>query len=329
VQPLDYQDFGPPQPGIGHGLADRIAAMPETAAVARRRVLYLRELPGSTSEGLVVAYDPYELERVDEPAYEGAPRAQILRGLADGGAVVASTYAKQHGLRVGEHVTLEGPSGTRRAPIVGLVDSLDGGGQMVQVSLATMAAVYGVRRDVQLAVKARSAADRAALSRRVQALVARDYPALEALSNAEIKKRTTDAVNQQFAFFNAIVAMAVLVGMLGIVNTLSMSVLERTREIGVLRAVGESRWRVRRTMADESLLISLAGTVAGMAAGLLVAVVWIVGMRASTFPGLSLRLPTGMLVSIAILGLVIGVVASIVPARRAARLDPLTALRYE
>jgi putative ABC transport system permease protein len=108
-----------------------------------------------------------------------------------------------------------------------------------------------------------------------------------------------------------------------------MSVLERTREIGVLRAVGASRWRVRRTMADESLLISLAGTVAGMIAGLLVALVWIFGMRQSTFPGLALRLPIGMLVTIAVLGFVIGVVASIVPARRAARLDPLAALRYE
>jgi putative ABC transport system permease protein len=82
-------------------------------------------------------------------------------------------------------------------------------------------------------------------------------------------------------------------------------------------------------MADESMLIALAGTFSGMAAGLLVALVWIVGMRESTFPGLSLRLPAGMLITIAVLGVVIGVVAFILPARRAARLDPLAALRYE
>ena len=329
VQPLDYQDYGPPQAGLSRTVAQQIAAMPEAAAVARRRVLYLQELPGSTSEGLVVAYDPYELERVDKPAYEGAPRAQILRGLADGGVVPAKSYAKTHDLQVGDRLSLDGPSGTRRAPIVGIVDSLEGGGQMIQVSLDSMSSVYGVRHDVQLAVKARSESDRPMLARKVQALVAQDYPGLEALSNAEIKKRTTDAVNQQFAFFNAIVAMAVLVGMLGIVNTLSISVLERTREIGVLRAVGASRWRVRRTMADESMLIALAGTFSGMAAGLVIALVWIVGMRESTFPGLSLQLPTGMLLTIAVLGVVIGVVASILPARRAARLDPLAALRYE
>jgi ABC-type branched-subunit amino acid transport system ATPase component len=108
-----------------------------------------------------------------------------------------------------------------------------------------------------------------------------------------------------------------------------LPVLERTREIGVLRALGASRWRVRRTMANESLLISIAGTLSGIGVGLLVAMVWIVAMRERTFPGLALKLPVGMLVAIAVLGVVIGVAAAVLPARRAAKLDPLGALRYE
>jgi putative ABC transport system permease protein len=329
VQPLDYQDYGPPQAGISSRLRRQIAALPETGAVARRRVLYLTDLPGSDSDGLVVAYDPYEYDRVDHPKYSGAPRAAVLRGLAAGGVAVCKPYAKIHGMTVGDRLTLTGPAGVRRVPVVGIVDSLDGGGRSIQVSLRTMAQVYGVTTDVQLAVKARSEGDRKALAQRVDALLTKQYPGLEALSNDQAKKRTTDAINQQFAFFNAIVAIAVIVGMLGIVNTLSMSVLERTREIGVLRAVGASRWRVRRTMADESLLISLAGTIAGVLAGLLVSVVWIVGMRAQTFPGLTMKLPVGTLVTIAVVGVVIGIVAAVLPARRAARLDPLQALRYE
>jgi putative ABC transport system permease protein len=82
-------------------------------------------------------------------------------------------------------------------------------------------------------------------------------------------------------------------------------------------------------MADESLLISLAGTISGILAGTLVALVWIAGMRATTFPGMSLHFPVGMLVAITLLGVVMGVVAAILPARRAARLEPLAALRYE
>ena len=102
-----------------------------------------------------------------------------------------------------------------------------------------------------------------------------------------------------------------------------------TRVIGALRALEASRWRVRRAMADESLLISLDGTLACILAGLLIGVLWILGMRETTFPGMSMHLPVAMLETIAVLGVVIGVAAAIIPARRAAKLDPLAALRHE
>jgi putative ABC transport system permease protein len=330
VQPIGYVEFGGgPQSGLTTALRQRIAALPGAAAVARRRSTYIPQLPGGDVPGTVVGYEPQEYRRVDRIAYEGAPLAAVLSGLAAGGIVPAKAYAESAGLHVGDRVRLEGPSGTRVAPVVGIADSYDAGGQSVQMSIGTLAAVYGVRTDSQLLVKASSPQQRPALARRVQALLARDYPGLEALSNDEIRQRTTDAINQQFAFFNAIVGIAVLVGVLGIINTLTMSVMERTREIGVLRALGASRWRVRRTMADESLLVSLAGTLSGIAAGLGIGIVWVLGMRSSTFPGMTMHLPVGMLVSLAVLGVVIGVVAAILPARRAARLDPLAALRYE
>jgi len=329
VQPLGYQQYGPPQGGISRQLRERIAAFPETGALAVRRSIYLSELPAGGSDGVAVAYDPQQYDRVDKVDYEGAPRAAVVRGLAAGGVAPAKTYAKDRGLEVGDTVRLEGPSGIRTARVVGLVDTFDAAGNAIYMSLPTMAAVYGVRSDSQLVVKARSPSARVALERRVDALLERRYPGLEALSNAELKRSTTAAINQQFAFFNAIVYIAVLVGILGIVNTLTMSVLERTREIGVLRALGASRWRVRRTMADESLLISLAGSLAGAAVGLLIAVFWVLGMRETRFPALALHLPVGMLVTIVVLGVVAGVVAAILPARRAARLEPLAALRYE
>jgi putative ABC transport system permease protein len=330
VQPIGYMEYGGgPQTSLSTGLRRQIAAMPEAAAVARRRSTYIPKLPGGDTQGMIVGYDPQEYRRVDPIAYEGAPVAQVLSGLALGGIVPAKSYADAQGLEVGDRVRLTGPSGTRVARVVGIADTLEAGGQSVHMSLGTLASVYGVRTDSQLLVKARSPEQRGALTRRVQALLTREHPGLEALSNEEIKRSTTDAINQQFAFFNAIVGIAVLVGILGIVNTLTMSVLERTREIGVLRALGASRWRVRRTMADESLLVSLAGTFAGILGGLAIGIVWVLGMRSSTFPGMTMHLPVGMLLSLAVLGVVIGVVAAILPARRAARLDPLAALRYE
>jgi putative ABC transport system permease protein len=330
VQPIGFVEYGGgPQSGLTTELRRQIAALPEAGAVARRRVTYVPKLPGGDTPGTIVGYDPQEYRRVDRIDYQGAPVSSVLSGLAAGGIVPAKSYADAAGLHVGDRLRIEGPSGVRVVPVVGIADTLDAGGQSVQMSLGTLAAVYGVRTDSQLLVKAAAPDRRAALARRVQTLLDKDYPGLEALSNAEIKRKTTDAINQQFGFFNAIVGIAVLVGVLGIVNTLTMSVMERTREIGVLRALGASRWRVRRTMADESLLVSLAGTFAGILAGLGIGVVWVLGMRSSSFPGMAMHLPVGMLASLAVLGVVIGVVAAILPARRAARLDPLTALRYE
>lgn len=329
VQPIGYQESGPPQSGLSTRLRTEIAALPETGVVTSRRSLFVQHMPGGGSQGVLVGYDPYQYRRVDKVEYTGAPLQDVLRGLARGGVVPAKSYAKQRNLRVGGHLRLEGPSGVRSAPIVGIADTLEAGGDAIQMSLSTIAAVYGVHTDSQLIVKASSPAARAALTRRVEALLEKEYPGLEALSQAEFKKHTTDLINQQFSFFNAIVGIAVLVGVLGIINTLSMSVLERTREIGVLRALGASRWRIRRTMGNESLLISLAGTLAGIVAGLAIAVVWILGMRATTFPEMSMTLPLSLLGTIAALGVVVGVIAAILPARRAARLQPLAALRYE
>jgi putative ABC transport system permease protein len=120
----------------------------------------------------------------------------------------------------------------------------------------------------------------------------------------------------------------VIVSLLGVVNTLAMSVIERTREIGVLRALGSSRWQIRRTMVAESLLITIAGALTGVAAGLAIAIAWLPGF-AQTMPGLSFHFPGGTTFAVAIAAVVLGTLAAVVPARRAARLKVIQALAYE
>jgi putative ABC transport system permease protein len=112
------------------------------------------------------------------------------------------------------------------------------------------------------------------------------------------------------------------------VNTLAMSVLERTREIGVLRALGSSRWQVRRTMLDESLLICAAGAFCGVAFGLAIGAAWIPGF-AKVMPGLTFHFPGTTAIAVAVAAIVLGTVAAILPARRAARLKVIEALSYE
>ena len=136
------------------------------------------------------------------------------------------------------------------------------------------------------------------------------------------------APREQFNFFNAIVAIAVIVSLLGVVNTLAMSVIERTREIGVLRALGSSRWLVRQAMLDESLMITMAGAVAGVLIGLLIGFVWVSSM-AGLMPGIAFHLPIGTMVGVAIASVIAGVIAAALPARRAAKLRVIQALIYE
>jgi putative ABC transport system permease protein len=107
-----------------------------------------------------------------------------------------------------------------------------------------------------------------------------------------------------------------------------MSVIERTREIGVIRALGASRWQVRATMLDESLMITIAGTLVGIGAGTLIGFMWLRGMD-RVMPGISFHFPGAIVVIVAAMAVVLGALAAILPARRAARLKVINALTYE
>jgi putative ABC transport system permease protein len=96
----------------------------------------------------------------------------------------------------------------------------------------------------------------------------------------------------------------------------------------VLRALGSSRWQVRTTMIDESLLITLAGSFAGILLGTAIAVLWVQSLD-SFMPGITFSFPVATILVIAVAAVVLGVIAAILPARRAARLDPIAAISYE
>jgi putative ABC transport system permease protein len=329
VQPAGFSEYGGPTTSIAEPLRRRIAELPEAGTVTPRRIVYMLHLPESGEPGLLVAVNPKAWPKVDRSEYEGASTSEAMAGLAAGGVVLGKGFSDDTGIGVGDTIPLKGAAGAREAPVVATIDTFEASGNEVMVSLGTMKRVYGIETDSVLAVTAASPGQRELLETKVNRLLGTDYPGYEAVSNTEFKQHYEEEIDKQFAFFNAIIGIAVIVGLLGIVNTLSMSVIERTREIGVLRALGGSRWRVRRTMLDESLLISLGGSIAGIAAGLVVGITWILSVRASTLVGLHLHIPAGMLVMTAVLGAVIGTLAAVLPARRAARLDPLQALTYE
>jgi putative ABC transport system permease protein len=332
VQPTGFAPGDGPQQTISNGLRDRLARIPEAEVVARERILFAPGLPGpdgkTQSDGLLFAFQPGQYEQVDTTDIEGASREQAFQRLERGWVTVGNGHADEEGLEVGDRIELDGPSGSRRTRVAGIVETVVFGGQTVGMSLATLRDVYGVTADSELALKATSEEARPILERKVERVLKRDYPNLSVLSNEELKSDVEDRVNQQFGIFYAIVGVAVFVSLFGIVNTLSMSVIERTREIGVLRALGSTRWQVRRQIADESLVIGLIGALLGIGVGAILGWALLEGLS-SGIPGVEYRPPVTTMIWVAAAGIVLGLVASIVPARRAARLDVIRALSYE
>ena len=307
-----------------------IASMPGVAVATGVRA-ELVDLPGSsgTQRGMALGVDPAQFPKVDLAPVKGATREQAYAGLTRGGAIVNSAYARSAGLHVGDPIVLRGASGQRRIPVVGVYGAAtDFSGDGITMSVATMNSVFGATGDTQVLVKATGAAAAKPLAQRIDTYLQRAHPNLESDSTTDTKSRIQSQINKQFNLFNAILAIAVIVSLLGVVNTLAMSVIERTREIGVLRALGSSRWQVRLTMLDESLLITSSGAIAGIGIGALIAYVWVSGMDAM-LPGMTFHFPGTAVVVIAVAAVVLGVLAAILPARRAARLEPVRALIYE
>ncbi|CAN5249923.1 FtsX-like permease family protein [soil metagenome] len=332
VQPSGLAPGQGPQQTISSRLAERLAKLPEAEVVARERFLFTPDLPGpkgkTKSDGLLVSFDPSEYEQVDTTDIEGAPRAEVFRRMERGEVTVGKGYADEEDLAVGDTLRLEGPSGERRARVAGIVETVLFGGQTVGMSLTTMRKVYGVTADSELALKASSEGDREVLARKVRRIVRKDFSNLVVLSNSELKANVENQVNQQFATFYAIVGVAIFASMFGIINTLMMSVLERTREIGVMRALGATRWQIRRQVVSESVVIGLVGALLGIVVGAGLGFALLQGLAAGV-PGVTYRPPLGTMGIVAFAGVALGLIAALLPARRAARLDVIRAISYE
>jgi putative ABC transport system permease protein len=191
------------------------------------------------------------------------------------------------------------------------------------VSLETDAALGGQALDRYVYVVLADGADEARVQAAVESVV-EAYPVVSLKDRDEFAGEQKAQVDQVLLLIDALLVLSVLIAVLGIVNTLAMSVLERTREIGLLRAVGMTRRQLRRTVRLEAVLISVYGAVLGLALGVVLGVSL---TRALADQGITeLVVPGGQLVAFLVLGGVIGVLASVWPARRAARMEVLDAV---
>jgi putative ABC transport system permease protein len=133
-------------------------------------------------------------------------------------------------------------------------------------------------------------------------------------------------INDFLSLLYVLLALSVIVSLFGIVNTLVLAVFERTRELGMLRAIGMTRRQVRRMVRHESIIVALIGAVLGLGLGIFLAALV---TQALSDEGLTFSLPIGTLIAFMIVAILAGILAAILPARRASRLNVLEALQYE
>jgi putative ABC transport system permease protein len=265
-----------------------------------------------------------DIFRVDYTA--GGPNA--FSKLEHGGALVAKQLAETRRLAVGDRVELPTPKGPKEYPVEGIVENdIVGGGAGIYLSREMLARDFNEQKGEFLAIKAEPGTNRGVLTRNIEEILRR-YPQFTLYSNAEWKAQIEDDFNRQYVFFYAIMGVSVAVSAFGVVNTLSMSVFERTREIGILRAVGTTRLQVGRLVIDEGIVISLIGCLVGVAVGSLLGYLFVLGSGAGGFE-INFFYPKVPALAALLSGLFIGVFAGLLPASSAARKSIVEAVQYE
>jgi putative ABC transport system permease protein len=292
-----------------------------TRAVAR--VPGVEVATGITQDQAKVFGEKLRVDGVD-PAVTKVLDDDSLSAAAPGRAVVTEKFADDHDLGRGDSLALTTPKGKRLELEVAAVSHPDRFNPLemgeVTIARSDYDRAFVNERERFAFVNAGDASEKA-----LEQAVA-PFADAKLQTKAQFEADQSGWVDQILAIFYVLLGLAVIVSLFGIVNTLALSVLERTRELGMLRAIGMSRRQVRRMVRHESVVTALIGATLGIGVGLFLAAL---ATTALSGEGLRFAVPVGSLAAFCVVAAVAGVLAAIGPARRAARLDPLRALQYE
>jgi putative ABC transport system permease protein len=253
-----------------------------------------------------------------------------LASLGRDGAIVRQKWAKAHGVGVGDRITVLNPAGQRAAYVVrgiytqpkfGQIDPVFGS---IGISQRAFDSAFERPRNAYTFLNVRDGASPETTEALERALAA--YPDAKVATNADWVDERAGGIDQLLNLLYVLLALSVVVSLFGMVNTMVLSVFERTREIGMLRAVGMTRRQVRRMIRQESIVTALIGAALGLPLGVLLA--WLV-TKALSNQGVSFAIPGTLLVAFVVVAFTAGVLAAIAPARRASRLKVLESLAYE
>src|SRR5689334_21649556 len=252
---------------------------------------------------------------------------QTLSSLDGNGAIVSDSWSKSKDRGVGDKITLTTQNGNNATfTIMGTYKNNAHFLGDIAVTNTALAKVAQINQDQYVFVGLKPGANPDAVKAQATQILNAQYPTAEAVTKSGFKKEQTKWIGQISAFFYVLLSLSVIVSLFGIVNTLVLAIYERTRELGLLRAVGTSRRQVKRIVRYESVITAMIGAICGTVLGVFFAVIL---SRPLASEGFELSFPVGTLVILLILAGLAGVLAAITPARRAAKLNVLEALAYE
>jgi putative ABC transport system permease protein len=249
----------------------------------------------------------------------------VVGGLLRGEVVLATALAQQLGLGVGDEITLESRRGPVKLRVAGTATEYVVGGMALNMDLSAAHELLGVEGAHALIVSTRKGSGDQASALRSFC----DERGLRLQSNADFLGMIDHMVSGVVGLMWVLMALMFVVASLGVVNTLTMNVLEQTRELGVLRALGMKRAQVARLILSQALALGMIGLIPGAVAGVVLAYLMNLASYPLTGNAVPFRLHPSLILGAVAVAPAVAVLMSLFPARRAARLRVIEALQYE
>lgn len=314
---------GSGQLGFSSALADEIEKMPDVQAVARYRVARFK-LGNATKQ--LVGLPAASIDTASpDLAIDLDVRSGSVTGLVDGGIAVQTDIAREHHWEVGDSVTITTPTGDQVLRLAATYERNTLVGDFV-VDLSTFDRGYVHSSDFVVLLLLRDPARLLEVQQQVKQLISTGYPGLKVQDRDQYVADTKKQVAQLTNLITALLVLAIVIALLGVLITMLLSVSERKRELGLLRAVGMSRGQTRAMVRWEAAIVAFYGALLGLALGIFLGLALTHALKRQ---GITVSVvPIQPLVVLAIAIALLGVVASVYPARRAARLNIIEAVAH-
>ncbi|MDX1379292.1 MAG: FtsX-like permease family protein, partial [Anaerolineales bacterium] len=313
-------------------VGQRIASVSGVAAVAPIRYFDVEwETPDGIEQINFMAIDPVAYARVTQFVFseDNIDTKDIVQRLQEGDSVLlSSVLSEKYNLYAGDSIRIRTRSGFRSFEIAAVVVDFYNQGLVVQGSWDDMKRYFRINDASTFFIRVNDGMSIDNVKERIDDLYGKRYR-LILISNTSIRDQALTLMDQAFSMFDVMALISVVVGSLGIVNTLTMSVIERTREIGMLRAIGTTRIQIIRMVLAEAGLMGVIGGVLGVGTGVILARILFIGMTTMSGYSLTFVLPPDSIFISLIAAVIISQIAAIFPSRRASRVKILEAVRYE